>query len=109
MPMTSDHLLDQLKAEQEAEAGLSMVYDKLKGEWIKATFTMSREAQNAMQIAGIKGRFQHLDIEWSPEIEHEARKRDGGGITVYLEQVEREQAELRLQARKAVPGYGVWE
>jgi hypothetical protein len=96
-------------ASEQEEPGLSMVYDKLKGEWIKATFTMSREAQNAMQIAGIKGRFAHLDIEWTHDLEQQARKRDGGGITQYLETIAAVQEEAREKARKSVPGYGVWE
>lgn len=76
--------------------------------WAKANKEKMREAQNAQQIASIKGRFQHLNIEWTPEIEQHARKVDGGGITAYLLRVELEQQEAREQARKAVPGYGKW-
>lgn len=106
MAMSSDHAFDEHK---EHQAGLSMVYDKSKQEWIKLQVELNKPAQDAQQIAGIKGRFAWLEIEWTPVIEQEARKRDGGGITVYLQQVAEEQAKARLEARMKLPGYGVWE
>ncbi|UKL15044.1 hypothetical protein hairong_140 [Pseudomonas phage hairong] len=107
--MTIKKLMEMAEKGKE-DSGLSMSFDVIKGEWIKSEYTIGdRKAQNAMQISGIKGRYGYLNIEWTPEIAEEARKRDGGGITVYLQQVAADQAEARQEARRKLPGYGAWE
>ena len=66
----------------------------------------------AMHLAGIKGRYHHLNIQWNPVIEKEAMKRDGGGITVYLRRIAADQEQTREEqnriARASNPQYGTW-
>lgn len=58
-----------------------------------------------MHRAGIKGRYQHLNIDWTEEILEEAVKRDGGGITAYLRRI----AETQLEERRArLEAWGQW-
>lgn len=106
---------DKEAMETLEKVALQMAYDHEKGMFVKAydegqkqVQETSKAAQDAMQIAGIKGRFIHLNIEWTPKLEQEARKRDGGGITVFLERIAAEQEEARQKAREANPGYGSW-
>ncbi|UIS24700.1 hypothetical protein S21ZY_138 [Pseudomonas phage ZY21] len=81
MPMTSDHHWESLDpVEKERQRQL-------------------------MHRAGIKGRYQYLNLEWTEEILEEAVKRDGGGITVYLHRIATEQTEAR---RARLAEWGIW-
>ena len=67
----------------------------------------------AMHMAQIKGRYAHLNLDWTPTIEKEAMKRDGGGITNYLEQIAKDQERIRELNRQEeykakFPMYGQW-
>lgn len=94
MPMTSEHLWENQQAERinDLEAYMDSAYE--------------RHLENqAMHIAGIKGRFHHLNIQWTPEIEKEAMRRDGGGITAYLRKISEDQHE---EFRKRLDSYGAF-
>lgn len=68
--------------------------------------TWERHLENQiMHLAGIKGRYAYLNLEWTPEIEREAMRRDGGGITVYLQRI----AEAQQEAfRQRLQTYGTF-
>lgn len=61
--------------------------------------------RQVLHLAGIKGRYAHLNLDWNPEIEREAMKRDGGGITAYLRKISEDQAEAR---RARLAEWGTW-
>jgi hypothetical protein len=73
-------------------------------EYMESAYTRHQENQ-LMHRAGIKGRYQYLNLEWSEEILEEAVKRDGGGITAYLRKISEEQIEAR---RARLEKWGIW-
>lgn len=83
--------------------------ENLLNSWIHAS---TKEEKVLLRIAGIKGRYEHLKIDWSPEIEQEALERETGGITVYLERISEAQEIARTreltQARQTYPEWGTW-
>lgn len=80
-------------------------------EYIEQGYSRHLENQ-ALHLAGIKGRYEHLNIKWNPAIEKEAMRRDGGGITVYLRKIsmeqERERHQAKLKEYAENPMYGAW-
>lgn len=80
-------------------------------EYVNQGYARHKENQ-LMHLAGIKGRYQHLKIDWDEQIEREAMRRDGGGITAYLRQISEYQETLREEARirqyEKNPMYGAW-
>lgn len=52
-----------------------------------------------------KKQYADLNITWSPEIEHEAKRLAGAGITKYLRKVSKEQNEARLAS---LPTWGIY-
>uniref|UniRef100_A0AAU6W1S5 Uncharacterized protein n=1 Tax=Pseudomonas phage Nican01 TaxID=3138540 RepID=A0AAU6W1S5_9CAUD len=88
MPMTSDHHWESLSP-------------------------VEKERQRVeMHKANIKGRFDHLKIEWTEEILEQAMKRDGGGITAYLRAIAEHQEKVREHgirvSRQRNPEWGSW-
>ena len=73
-------------------------------QYLKDGYTRHQENQ-LMHRAGIKGRYQYLNLEWTEEILEEAVKRDGGGITAYLHRIATEQTEAR---RARLAEWGIW-
>lgn len=93
MPMTSDHHWESLKSNTPEP-----------DEYLAQGYTRHQENQ-LMHRAGIKGRYQHLNIDWTEEILEQAVKRDGGGITAYLRAI----AETQLEERRArLEAWGQW-
>lgn len=72
--------------------------------YVTAGYARHLENQ-AMHLAGIKGRYHHLNLDWTPEIEKEAMRRDGGGITAYLRRISEDQAQAR---RERLEAWGTW-
>lgn len=63
---------------------------------------LENQARFLMQM---KERYKDLSIQWTPEIEREALKRSGAGITQYLRNISKQCETARLEA---IPEWGTW-
>lgn len=62
-------------------------------------------ANQARFLEGIKERYKALCIQWTPEIEKEALRLSGAGITQYLRGISKQCEIARLEAN---PDWGTW-
>ncbi len=66
------------------------------------------KGNQASHLANIKARFKYLNIQWTPVIEQEAMRRDGGGITVYLRDISELQEQAKKELQALTPNWGTW-